>query len=358
MKIFISYSWDSEAHKSWVLNLANSLIKNGIDVLLDQYELRLGRNLNHFMESSVNEADKIITVFTENYKLRSENRAGGIGYEYSMITSELYKNQIENTKVLPILKSGSPEESIPLFMTSFVWLDMRNDHEFESNLELLIRELYDEREIRKPELGAKPLFTTQKQVNNYSAFNWKAKVPKYIESFDFDHPETDPFEDYSDGIWTGEKGDGVFVLRNGIDENEVKYHHIRYDGALMSNYATSVEIQLKGNATPKSSGGLLFCFNERLRTYYSFTVNNTGQCRLWLRSTEGFTPILSERSKLIRQDDFNTLGCIVDNASIHLFINDQLFKVVQEDSPGDGDAGIIAMGRGEFVFDNLSFYEK
>jgi len=41
--VFISYSWDSEAHKEWVLNLANNLIKNGIGVLLDQYDPSAGK---------------------------------------------------------------------------------------------------------------------------------------------------------------------------------------------------------------------------------------------------------------------------------------------------------------------------
>ncbi len=38
--IFISYSWDSEEHKEWVLNLANKLCDDGIDVILDRYHLR------------------------------------------------------------------------------------------------------------------------------------------------------------------------------------------------------------------------------------------------------------------------------------------------------------------------------
>lgn len=35
---FISYSWDNENHTDWVLNLGNSLVSFGLDVILDQYD--------------------------------------------------------------------------------------------------------------------------------------------------------------------------------------------------------------------------------------------------------------------------------------------------------------------------------
>jgi len=58
-KVFISYSWDSDEHKAWILNLAKQLLANGVDVTLDQFELSLGKNLSHFMERAVADADKL-----------------------------------------------------------------------------------------------------------------------------------------------------------------------------------------------------------------------------------------------------------------------------------------------------------
>ena len=40
--VFISSSWDTPEHKEWVLGLANRLTANGIKVVLDQKDLRLG----------------------------------------------------------------------------------------------------------------------------------------------------------------------------------------------------------------------------------------------------------------------------------------------------------------------------
>lgn len=48
-KVFISYSWDTEGenleHKKWVLDLATKLRFHGVDVTLDQFDLRLGDDL-------------------------------------------------------------------------------------------------------------------------------------------------------------------------------------------------------------------------------------------------------------------------------------------------------------------------
>ncbi len=85
--VFISYSWDSPEHSEWVLNFANDLVKGGVDVMLDQYDLSAGKELTHFMEKSVG-ADKIIMIMTPNYKLKADKREGGVGFEYSLITQE------------------------------------------------------------------------------------------------------------------------------------------------------------------------------------------------------------------------------------------------------------------------------
>ena len=48
--VFISYSHDDESHKDWVLQLATRLRSNGLNVLLDRWNLKLGQDLASFME--------------------------------------------------------------------------------------------------------------------------------------------------------------------------------------------------------------------------------------------------------------------------------------------------------------------
>jgi len=75
-KVFISYSWDDEAHKKWVKDFAARLRSDGVDVALDRWSVNPGGQLPEFMERAVRENDYVIIVCTPNYKDKSDNRAG------------------------------------------------------------------------------------------------------------------------------------------------------------------------------------------------------------------------------------------------------------------------------------------
>ena len=51
--VFISYSHDDQNHKNWVRKLATNLRFHGVDVILDQFDLRIGTDLRFFMESDL-----------------------------------------------------------------------------------------------------------------------------------------------------------------------------------------------------------------------------------------------------------------------------------------------------------------
>lgn len=111
-----------------------------------------------FVESSISKAERIIIIFTPNYKLKADKRAGGVGYEYSIMNAGLYKNQTANEKIIPILRDGNMETSIPEFMQQFIHIDIRNNENYENSYNDLIREIYNEPAIQKPALGNKPIF--------------------------------------------------------------------------------------------------------------------------------------------------------------------------------------------------------
>ncbi len=50
--VFISYSWDSQEHEEWIINLATKLCDNGVNAILDKWDLGpLGKPLPHFMSN-------------------------------------------------------------------------------------------------------------------------------------------------------------------------------------------------------------------------------------------------------------------------------------------------------------------
>ncbi|WP_051929381.1 toll/interleukin-1 receptor domain-containing protein [Flavobacterium sp. 83] len=118
-KVFISYSWDNSEHQEWVLSLAKDLMnKFGIQVILDQFELSAGKDLTYFMESSIENADKVLIILTPNYKIKAEDRKSGVGYETSMITQEIFESSITKIKFIPILRVGDSKSSSPKFLKS------------------------------------------------------------------------------------------------------------------------------------------------------------------------------------------------------------------------------------------------
>ena len=52
-KVFISYSWTNPNHEEWVINLAERLVSDGVDVVIDKWNLKEGQDKYHFMESMV-----------------------------------------------------------------------------------------------------------------------------------------------------------------------------------------------------------------------------------------------------------------------------------------------------------------
>lgn len=156
--VFISYSWDDEEHKEWVLKLAKRLAGDGVEVILDRFYLKPGANLQHFVENNLGRAHRVVIIFTPNYKLKADKRTGGVGFEYSIMNVELYNNITENEKFIPLLRRGNMNESIPTFMQQFIHIDVTNDENIENSYNDLIREIYNEPEIKTPEIGSKPNF--------------------------------------------------------------------------------------------------------------------------------------------------------------------------------------------------------
>jgi len=159
LTVFISYSWDNEKHKAWVLKLANYLIeKAGCNVLLDQFDLTAGKELTYFMENGLEKADKVLIILTEGYKERADARTGGTGFEYSLISQGLYDLQANNDKFIPVLRQGTKKTSTPIFLSTKIHHSMKDDSKFEIEAFKLSREIYGKPEIVRPEPGAIPDF--------------------------------------------------------------------------------------------------------------------------------------------------------------------------------------------------------
>ncbi len=157
-KVFISYSWEEEAHQQWVREFADKLLADGIDATVDQYDASLGDRLPHFMEQSITTADYVLIICTPLYKEKADNRKGGVGYEGHIITEELYSKGNER-KFIPVVRKGSFDESMPTFLAGKLGIDLTDSIHFENNYKDLITTIYEVK--KKPEIGRVPSYVSQ-----------------------------------------------------------------------------------------------------------------------------------------------------------------------------------------------------
>ena len=122
-KVFISYSWDSEEHKAWVLAFANRLRDDGIDTVLDQTHLNLGGRTPEFMERSIRDSRNVLVICTDGYKRRFDGREGGAGYEGHIITAAVLSSAGTN-KFIPILRQGDWTTAMPTVLGGVYGVDL------------------------------------------------------------------------------------------------------------------------------------------------------------------------------------------------------------------------------------------
>lgn len=165
---FISYSWDSEAHKKWVLALAHRLqAEGGVQIVLDRWHLQPGDDKTVFMEKSVTKSKFVILVCTPDYAQKANSRKGGVGYEATIITGELAE-KINERKFIPALRDGNWNASLPVWIKTKIGVDLRNNPYSEEQYQNLLGALHNE-PPEPPPIGPKPVFKDSSPVEQSSA---------------------------------------------------------------------------------------------------------------------------------------------------------------------------------------------
>jgi hypothetical protein len=152
-RVFISYSHDSDEHKTWVVSFASELVKCGIDVILDAWNLRLGADAAKFMEQSVKEAHRVLMICTEKYVQKFDKGEGGSGYEGMIVTGELMKDQ-STFKFIPVIRQAG-QLNLPTSLASRLYVNLSGPR-YDSEFELLVRELHGAVATPRPALGHNP----------------------------------------------------------------------------------------------------------------------------------------------------------------------------------------------------------
>ncbi|MBU0639383.1 MAG: toll/interleukin-1 receptor domain-containing protein [Planctomycetes bacterium] len=153
-RAFVSYSWDTPEHKSWTKTLATRLRADGVDVTLDQWRVDPGDQLPKFMETAIRENSYVLIICTPNYKKKSDERRGGVGYEGDIMTGEVLTEH-NDRKFIPVLRSGTPSDAMPSWLGGKYSINLCGDPYSEEGYQDLLLTLHNQRE-QAPPIGKAP----------------------------------------------------------------------------------------------------------------------------------------------------------------------------------------------------------
>ena len=168
-RVFMSYSHDDQAHKAWVLRLATRLLANGVDVLLDQWDMRLGGDLPQFMETGLAGASRVLAVCSTAYVGKANSGQGGVGYEKMILTGQLMRD-VTTDRVIPIIRNNPSTEVLPTFLLSRLYVDFRNEQAFEARYAELLRDIHGQPVAPRPPLGPNPFTQAVPEVEPRVSF--------------------------------------------------------------------------------------------------------------------------------------------------------------------------------------------
>lgn len=171
----MSYSHDSEEHKEWVLQLATRLRSNGVDVLLDRWNVKLGSDLAAFMEQELSKSQRVICVCSETYVEKANRGKGGVGYEKQIISAEYIKNQNTNW-VIPLIKNNNTDKKTPIFLGTRQYVSFEDPKQYESKYEELLRDILDKPVLPIPPIGSDPFET----IKEFSHQKFIPNSEKYV----------------------------------------------------------------------------------------------------------------------------------------------------------------------------------
>lgn len=325
--------------------------------MIGKYRLQLKKELTRNIGQAIDTVEKTLMVDSLIYN------------EVVFLKSRYYNSKTAHAK--GVIKD---EDYRVLLNQDMQYLIDLIDKVGENDLDLDVVEVYfadhgiefvgpDNKEAQETPLAfgaSAPILVKEEGASrNLADFKWMEENPFYLESFDSTAHKAPVFQNYQEELWSGKIGNGYYQLENCVDEIAVRYHYLSLNGLDMTLLPTTVEVKINtAGDSPGATCGLIFCFNHETRYYYAFIVGNDGEYKLWLRGEGGYKTIISGRSNLLTPGRFNKIGVIKSGHLIYLFINDNYLRRVEDTTLSSGDSGIIALGKGQFLFDNLTFYNS
>jgi hypothetical protein len=132
---------------------------DGVEVVLDQWSLKHGQDVNSFMEQMVLEPTitRVLVISDAKYAEKANTRKGGVGTESQIISEEIYK-RVDQEKFIPVVRERDPDRNpcLPVFLKSRLYLDFSDAAVEAESYDGLLRNIFDRPSRPKPPLGKPP----------------------------------------------------------------------------------------------------------------------------------------------------------------------------------------------------------
>ncbi len=166
-KVFISYSWSSPSHRDQVREFADRLLNDGVEVIIDQYDLVEGQDKYHFMEQMATDPSvtHVLVFLDRAYAEKADTRKAGVGTESQIMSKEVY-DKVGQTKFIPVFCESDPDGDyyVPQFFKTRIGFDFTSAERVNESWEKLIRFLFGKPALVKPAVGKPPGYLDEKAL--------------------------------------------------------------------------------------------------------------------------------------------------------------------------------------------------
>lgn len=168
-KAFISYSRSSPDYVERVVGLADRLVGDGVEIVLDIWgDLSDGQDLHAFMERSVNDPtiSHVLILCDPMYAEKANNREKGVGKETLIISPSVYKD-VKQKRVVPVImeRDANGQVLVPTYLDGRHFVDLSIPDSEAQGYEQLLRTLHGKPARKRPPLGKPPSFLEEGRIS-------------------------------------------------------------------------------------------------------------------------------------------------------------------------------------------------
>ncbi len=172
-----------------------------------------------------------------------------------------------------------------------------------------------------------------------------------------DDPEAAVLVLGDNGPWSANIADGQYRVQNHQDGDAVRYVHLGLSDAAdkpVDLRGSWVDVDVEGNfQDPDSGAGILYRFDPEKKTYLAFVVTKGGW-QILKRDENGLSTV--SQGDLSRDGPASLEVHANESGKVAFSVDDEVVGSVESGNIQGNDIGMIAIGRGDFDFDNFQVY--